>query len=216
MFRLIPIHPDDQQLFCINWGDKIYIDIALQKACSSSCKIFQAVASTIAQISQYKLQIPTLKNLDDFMFGAANKVSLDDLQTFLSMCADTYVFKGNLSNRKYHDISWVWNRHFKQRKSILPEDKLQQCRVELDSLLYYILGKRPNWVCVCVCVCVHACACACACLCFHLFLSDDRSRSIKLKLGGEIEYTNILILLKLHNDDFHNKNVSKNKWHQWE
>ena len=79
--RLIPIHPEDQYLFCINCRDRFYIDRALQMGCSSSCQIFQAFASAINWISEAKLQIPIVNYLDDFKLGAANKVvGLDDLQ----------------------------------------------------------------------------------------------------------------------------------------
>ena len=52
--------------------------------------------------------------------------------------------------------------------------------------------------------------CVCVCLCafpvVFCLISVD-SALIKLKLDGEIEYTHISNLQKIHNENFHNKNA---------
>ena len=137
-FRLIPVHPDDQYLFCINWRGSFYVDRALQMGCSSSCQIFQAFASAIKWISEAKLQIPTVNYLDDFMLGAATKaIGLNDLQRFLSMCADIGIPMSDKKTFPPENIMTFLGFEIDtvKREIRLPVEKIQQCRDEIDHLL---------------------------------------------------------------------------------
>ena len=62
---------------------------------------------------------------------------------------------------------------------------------------------------VSVSVCLFNCVCVFPVFLFNIYLISVVSASIKLKLGRKIKYTHSLILLKIHNDSFHDKNASE-------
>ena len=64
----VPVHPDDQGLLAVKWGDEVYVDSALPFGLRSAPKIFTAVADGIA----WCMSCSGIKNfihyLDDFFF----------------------------------------------------------------------------------------------------------------------------------------------------
>jgi hypothetical protein len=88
-FRIIPIHLEDPHLFIFQWGGQFFVDTVLAMGCASSCQIFGALSTAIAWIAYYKIGIPTVHYLDDFLLGSpSQQVGLADLQSFLDMCDD--------------------------------------------------------------------------------------------------------------------------------
>ena len=47
-YQHVPVHPDDQGLLAVKWGDEVYVDSALPFGLRSAPKIFTAVADGIA------------------------------------------------------------------------------------------------------------------------------------------------------------------------
>ena len=137
-FRLIPIHPDDQHLFCIYWNGELFMDRALQMGCSSSCQIFQAFASAISWIGRVKLNVPNVSYLDDFLLGSQNKrLGKIELQKFLDMCKDIGI---PMSEKKTYlpDTTMVFlgiEIDTQKREVRLPLDKVEQCANEIKVLL---------------------------------------------------------------------------------
>lgn len=137
-FRIIPLHPDDQPLFCMHWQGKFYMDRVMQMGCSSSCQIFQAFASAVQWIAMTKLQIPSVNYLDDFMFGSmARTVGTEDLKRFLSMCEDIGI---PIAQKKtfYPNTTMTFlglEIDTIQNQVRLPADKLKNCVEEIRELL---------------------------------------------------------------------------------
>lgn len=67
-YRIIPVHPTDQPLCCIQFNDLIYIDHCLAFGCSSSCGIFGRVADALVAIFRAHSIDTILKWVDDFIF----------------------------------------------------------------------------------------------------------------------------------------------------
>ena len=137
-FRIIPLHPDDQHIFCMHWRDRFYIDRVMQMGCSSSCQIFQAFATAIQWIATTKLLIPNVNYLDDFMLGSMSKhVGTEDLKRFLSMCEDIGI---PISEKKtfYPDTTMSFlglELDTVNNQVRLPEDKLTRCISEIQDLI---------------------------------------------------------------------------------
>ena len=137
-FRIIPIHPDDQHLFCMNWKGHFYMDRAMQMGCASSCRIFQAFASSIKWIAQVKLKIPNVNYLDDYMLGSQTReLGIKNLKKFLDMCDDIGL---PMSAKKTYEPDTTMNFlgleiDTVQKMVRLPSDKVQQCCVEIRDLL---------------------------------------------------------------------------------
>ena len=137
-FRIIPLHPDDQHLFCMCWRDKLYMDQVMQMGCSSSCQIFQAFATAIQWIAVTKLGIPSVNYLDDFLFGSMSKlVGTKDLLKFLDMCKDIGIpiaenktfYPDNIMTFLGLEIDTL------QNQVRLPEEKMTKCIAEIQELV---------------------------------------------------------------------------------
>ena len=137
-FRIIPLHPDDQHLFCMQWRGQFYIDRVMQMGCSSSCQIFQAFASAIQWIASTKLNIPNVNYLDDFMFGSmAKSIGTKDLSKFLGMCQDIGI---PIAQKKtfYPDTTMTFlglEIDTINNQVRLPADKLNRCIEEIQELV---------------------------------------------------------------------------------
>ena len=137
-FRIIPIHPEDQHLFCIEWKGQFFIDLALQMGCSSACQIFQSFASAIQWIAKKKLKIQNVSYLDDFLLGAASKlIGQNDLENFISMCTDIGI---PIAEEKTFNPSRVMTFlgieiDTQQRQVRLPDEKVHQCVQEIKGLI---------------------------------------------------------------------------------
>jgi hypothetical protein len=56
-FRVLPIHPDEHNLFCFSWRSAFFLDRALQMGCSASCHLFEIVSTAMEWIARCKLGI---------------------------------------------------------------------------------------------------------------------------------------------------------------
>lgn len=137
-FRILPLHPNERHLFVFRWNDEYYVDLAVQMGCASSCQIFERFSSALEWIGRYKLGLNSVHILDDFLLvSPSREVGQVHLQSFVDMCADvgvplapektfppdtTMVFVG-------FEIDTV------QEMVRLPQDKLEKCRREIETLL---------------------------------------------------------------------------------
>ena len=67
-YRHVPVHPDDQGLLAVKWGDEVYVDSALPFGLRSAPKIFTAVADGIAWCMSCSGIKDFIHYLDDFLF----------------------------------------------------------------------------------------------------------------------------------------------------
>ena len=65
-YRMVPVHPQDQYLLGVQWGDSTYVDLALPFGLRSAPMIFSAVADAIQWILVQK-GLKILHYLDDFI-----------------------------------------------------------------------------------------------------------------------------------------------------
>jgi len=70
-YRIIPVHPDDQHLLAVQWGQDTFIDRALPFGLRSAPLIFTAVADALAWILHCRGIHFLLHYLDDFLFLGA-------------------------------------------------------------------------------------------------------------------------------------------------
>ena len=137
-FRIIPIHPDDQHLFCMHWQNYFYIDTAMQMGCSSSCQIFQAFSSAVKWIAQHKLNIPNVSYLDDFLLGSKSKLLGESkLAEFIDMCTDIGVpISKKKTFRPNRVMTFLGIEIDSERREVrLPKEKIEQCTREIQNLI---------------------------------------------------------------------------------
>jgi hypothetical protein len=87
-FKIIPIHPDDHELFGFPLGDQYLFDKTLPMGLSFSCKLFETFSTAVHWIIDHKLGVSGCVHfLDDFLFeGPANSpLCLQTLENFLTM-----------------------------------------------------------------------------------------------------------------------------------
>ena len=87
-FRIIPIHPKDYSLLGIHWDGHYYFDRTLPMGLSSSCCLFEKLASALEWIAFRVLNVTAVIHvLDDFLFVAPTPEKCqDDLTRFLRLC----------------------------------------------------------------------------------------------------------------------------------
>lgn len=87
-FRNVPLSPSQYHLTGFKWKNKLYYDKCLPMGLSSSCRIFQRIASGLLFILEKKFGIKYVVNiLDDFMFLHIDKSECDKaLYTFIALC----------------------------------------------------------------------------------------------------------------------------------
>ena len=136
-FRIIPIHPSDFPLLGMKWDNQFYFDVCLPMGLSSSCQIFEAFSSSLEWISVHRFGASgVLHILDDFLFIARTEEQCrTDLSNFLRMCDYLGV---PIAQEKTCGPSQVIQFAGITLDSInqearLPEDKLQKCRLLLES-----------------------------------------------------------------------------------
>ena len=136
-FRIIPIHPSDFPLLGMKWDNQFYFDVCLPMGLSSSCQIFKAFSSSLEWISVHRFGASgVLHILDDFLFIARTEEQCrTDLSNFLRMCDYLGV---PIAQEKTCGPSQVIQFAGITLDSInqearLPEDKLQKCRLLLES-----------------------------------------------------------------------------------
>ena len=84
--------------------------------------------------------------------------------------------------------------------------------VQYGESIRFSLSLSLSFLSVCVCVCVRACGCLSFCLSSDSFpildLCCERTDQAQI-LSGEVENSHILILRKIHNSSFRDKNASE-------
>ena len=88
-YRMVPIHPDDQQLLGISWQGATYTNTALPFGLRSAPKIFSAVADMLAWAMVCNGVKFAIHYLDDFLiFGPPDcNIATDSLERSLRTCA---------------------------------------------------------------------------------------------------------------------------------
>ena len=88
-FRIISIHPLDYSLLGIRWRNLYYYDRCMPMGCSSSCKTFETLSTTMEWIAQNKLRIDHIIHLlNDFLIIAQSRSLCQvQLHLFLDLCS---------------------------------------------------------------------------------------------------------------------------------
>ena len=89
-YRAVPVHPVDQPLLAMKWGDVVYIDRALPFGLRSAPKIFSALTDGMLWVlHSHGIQF-ALHYLDDFLvLGPANSsICKESLSTLIDVCGD--------------------------------------------------------------------------------------------------------------------------------
>ena len=73
VYRIIPVHPDDQRLLAVSWDNHIYIDTRLPFGLRSAPKIFNAVVDAAQWIVQSRGVPLLIHYLDDFALVAGSE-----------------------------------------------------------------------------------------------------------------------------------------------
>ena len=116
-FKIIPIHPDDQELLGFPIQGQYFYDKTLPIGLSYSCKLFEALSSAVHQIVDNKLNgCGCVHVLDDFLFVGQGNSPLwgQTLFSFLDLSADIGL-------------------PIKQEKTVLPTTEITFQGLELDS-----------------------------------------------------------------------------------
>lgn len=86
-YRMIPIHPQDQPLLGVEWGNRVYVDLALPFGLRSAPKIFTAVADALQWILIQKGIKLSLHYLDDFVIVSSSLTDANyQKEVLLSTC----------------------------------------------------------------------------------------------------------------------------------
>lgn len=138
-FRIIPVHPDDQELLGMKIDNSYFFDRCLPMGCSSSCAIFEAFSTALEWLSVNNLGASGVVHiLDDFLFIADKEDKCQaDLDNFLRLCAFVGV---PIAGEKTESPNTVLQfagitLDTKLMEARLPEDKLHKCRTLLHTYL---------------------------------------------------------------------------------
>lgn len=136
-FRIIPIHPSDFPLLGMKWDNQFYYDVCLPMGLSSSCAIFEAFSSSLEWISVHRFGASgVLHILDDFLFIAKTETKCrSDLSNFLRLCDYLGVpiaQEKTVGPSQVIQFAGITLDSVRQ-EARLPEDKLQKCRLLLQS-----------------------------------------------------------------------------------
>ena len=136
-FRIISIHPSDFPLLGMKWDKQFYYDVCLPMGLSSSCAIFEAFSSSLESISVHHFGASgVLHILDDFLFIAKTETKCrTDLSNFLRLCGYLGVpiaQEKTVGPSQVIQFAGITLDSVRQ-KAHLPEDKLQKCRLLLQS-----------------------------------------------------------------------------------
>ena len=133
-FCIIPIHPKDYSLLGIHWEGRYYFDHTLPMGLSSSCCLFEKLASALEWI----VLTAVIHVLDDLLFVAPTPVKCqDDLTRFLRLCHNLGVpiahkkTMGPFSCLQFVGITLDTLK----MEARLPQDKIDKCRHLLGSFL---------------------------------------------------------------------------------
>ena len=135
-YRMLPIHPDDQNLLGVQWEGEYFTDRALPFGLRSAPKIFSAVADALHWILSNKGLKNLLHYLDDFIFvcksgedASANKQILLDTFTLLGVPLEPSKLEGPATCLTFLGIE-VDSKTSQLR---LPRDKLYRLKDQLTA-----------------------------------------------------------------------------------
>ncbi len=137
-FRLIPIHPDQHHLLCIQWEQKIYVDRCLPMGARSACQLFEEFSTALQAIAHsHGIQNMT-HYLDDFLFVNISEETCEaDLGIFIELCTEINVpLAKDKTVGPSQVIQYLGFEIDTRTQSIrLPSDKLEKCKSEILWLL---------------------------------------------------------------------------------
>lgn len=87
-FPIIPISPKDYGLLGMEWKNQFFFDKCMPMGCSSSCRTFEMLSTSLEWVARNKLQIDHILHLlDDFLLIAPSfEVCQAQLKLFLDFC----------------------------------------------------------------------------------------------------------------------------------
>jgi len=137
-FRIIPLHPEEYNLFGMYWREQYYYDCVLPMGCASSCQIFELFSTGLEWIARQKLGIKHIIHiLDDFLIIAPSlhecQKALDHL---LELCKDIGV---PMADEKTEGPSHVLTFAGIELDCIkgearLPRDKIEKCKAAINDV----------------------------------------------------------------------------------
>jgi hypothetical protein len=142
-FKIIPIHPDDQELLGFAIQGQYFYDKTLLIGLSYSCKLFEALSSAVHQIVDNKLNgCGCVHVLDDFLFVGQGNSPLcgQTLSSFLDLLTDIGLpIKQEKTVLPTTAIIFLGLELGSEKMKIrLPEDKM----VKLKDKLAYIANMK--------------------------------------------------------------------------
>ena len=147
-FRLIPIHPNDQNLLGFSFKNQYYYDLCLPMGCSSSCQIFERFSDALLFI--FKKSHPNasvIKYLDDFLFISPSfDQTLSYLSDFQSMCLQLGVpLAPNKTVLPTTNISFLGIQiDAVSRQLSIPQSKIDKYLAHLDQILKSKLTSKKD------------------------------------------------------------------------
>ncbi len=138
-FRIIPLARKNYNLMGFRWNSAYYYDMCLPQGLGTSCAIFEKFSTALHWVAEHKLHIPHMHHiLDDFLIAATTYTECKhQLTSFLQFCAHIGVpmapektFGPSLS-LPFLGI----NLSSVTMLATLPQDKLDECRQDINHLL---------------------------------------------------------------------------------
>ena len=138
-FRIVPINPKHYALLGMRWGDNFYFDRCLPMGLSQSCSIFEKVSSALRWIAiKHTPDVLVFKVLDDFLFVSDSAQRCKKgLAKFLQICSLIGIpiaHHKTVGPARVLPFLGITLDTVKQ-EARLPMDKVEKCRLEIESLL---------------------------------------------------------------------------------
>ena len=138
-FRILPVHPADRHLLCMEWNKAVYVDTCLPFGLRSAPKLFNILADLLSWIAEQRGVTFSLHYLDDFltMGSASSTACQQNLITFQYICHELGIplgiekVEGPSTSLTFLGIVLDTSR----MEIRLPSDKLQRIQNELSSWL---------------------------------------------------------------------------------
>ena len=134
-YRNVPVHPDDRHLLGMQWGGRVYVDMALPFGLRSAPKIFTAISDALEWILTQHGMSNCLHYLDDFLtMGAAGSSECEDnLALLLRLCkllgipVAAHKVEGPIAVITFLGIELDTNQMIMR----LPDEKLQRLKTRI-------------------------------------------------------------------------------------
>ena len=136
-FRLMPIHPDDWNLFGICWESQYYVDLYLPFGLRSAPYLFNQISDALEWILKHNYGLQhVIHILDDFFIAERTKLDCLEsfallLKLFMSLKVPTVAAKTLGPTQVIEFMGIVLDSV--QMEARLPEDKLARIKTLLDS-----------------------------------------------------------------------------------